>query len=287
MINTVEDIKKLFESLEAVLGAIGNGISIQDISLRILYQNSIHKNLTGDHAGECCFSAYKKRDCACEDCPVVKAFSDGGIHSVKRSAPVNGEMRHFEIIASPLKDSEGNIIAGIEILHDITEFRETVEALEESQKKYRALVDTALVGIFKTNTGGDILYVNDALITMFEFNSAEELMREKVVIRYKDPSDRNVFIEGLRQNGRVQGFETRLITKTGKNKNVLVDAALDGDMISGVLMDITDRIELEHSLQERLKELQDFYDMAVGREMKMVDLKKEVARLKEELEKYR
>ncbi|MBI4848708.1 MAG: PAS domain S-box protein [Nitrospirae bacterium] len=287
MINTVEDIKKLFESLEAVLGAIGNGISIQDASLRILYQNSIHKNLTGDHAGEYCYSAYKKKDCACEDCPVLKAFSDGSIHSVKRSAPVNGEMRHFEIIASPLRDSTGNIIAGIEILHDITEFRKAVEALEESEKKYRALVDTALVGIFKTNSGGDILYVNEALTKMFEFNSTEELLREKVFLRYKNPDDRTVFIEHLRQNGRVQGFETRLITKTGSTKIVLVDAALDRDIISGVLMDITDRIELEHSLQERLKELQDFYDMAVGREMKMVELKKEIARLKEELGKYR
>ena len=40
-------------------------------------------------------------------------------------------------------------------------------------------------------------------------------------------------------------------------------------------------------LKERFKELEEFYDMAVGRELKMVELKEEIERLKEELKRYK
>ncbi|HYA11968.1 MAG TPA: PAS domain-containing protein, partial [Thermodesulfovibrionales bacterium] len=49
------------------------------------------------------------------------------------------------------------------------------KALQESEKKYRDLVNNALVGIYKTNLRGDILYVNKALWRMLEFESQEEM----------------------------------------------------------------------------------------------------------------
>lgn len=43
----------------------------------------------------------------------------------------------------------------------------------------------------------------------------------------------------------------------------------------------------EKELKKRVKELEEFYEMAVGRELRIRDLKEEVEELKEELEKYR
>jgi hypothetical protein len=37
---------------EAVLGAIGDGISIQSTDFRVLYQNQAHKTMVGEHLGE-------------------------------------------------------------------------------------------------------------------------------------------------------------------------------------------------------------------------------------------
>ena len=45
--------------------------------------------------------------------------------------------------------------------------------------------------------------------------------------------------------------------------------------------DISERTKLENELKERVEELEEFYDMAVGRESKMVDLKNEIEALKE------
>jgi PAS domain S-box-containing protein len=59
--------------------------------------------------------------------------------------------------------------------------------------------------------------------------------------------------------------------------------------IKGVIeyvRDITRRKQVEEELQQRVEELEKFYEMAVNRELKMKKLKDEVARLKEELSRY-
>ncbi len=51
-----------------------------------------------------------------------------------------------------------------------------------------------------------------------------------------------------------------------------------------MLTDITGRFGLEKNLKEKVKELEEFYDMAIGRELRMVELKEEIERLREKLE---
>ncbi len=51
--------------------------------------------------------------------------------------------------------------------------------------------------------------------------------------------------------------------------------------------DITEKIEMQIKLKKKVKDLQEFYDMAVNREVKMKELKEEVAKLKSELSQYK
>lgn len=46
------------------------------------------------------------------------------------------------------------------------------------------------------------------------------------------------------------------------------------------------REEAESEVQKRIKELEDFYEMAVGRELRMMELKEEIKELKKELAKF-
>ncbi len=119
---------------EAIIAAIGDGISIQDTDFKILYQNNIHKNFAGDHAGEYCYSGYKKRDFVCEGCPVAMTFKDGGVHVAERSVPTGDGILYFEITASPLMDADGKIAAGIEVVRDVTEDKRLKNQLLHAQK---------------------------------------------------------------------------------------------------------------------------------------------------------
>ena len=105
---------------EAIIAAIGDGISIQDTEYRVLYQNEVHRKLVGDHVGEYCYQAYERKDAVCEGCPVALSFQDGRIHTVERSAPTERGTIHAEITSSLLRDPSGKIVAGIEIARDIT-----------------------------------------------------------------------------------------------------------------------------------------------------------------------
>jgi PAS domain S-box-containing protein len=176
------------------------------------------------------------------------------------------------------------IVFGLLARFTIIESKKAEEALKDSEKKYRNIVDNALVGIYKSNLKGELLYANKTMAKMFEFDSPEEMMQAGVLPRYKNPKDREVIIERLKKIGKINNFEIETITKTGKPKNILVSAVLEGDTLSGMIMDVSERFELERSLKKRVKELEMFYDMAIGREVKMTELKEEIERLKKQPE---
>jgi PAS domain S-box-containing protein len=62
-----------------------------------------------------------------------------------------------------------------------------------------------------------------------------------------------------------------------------------GELVAAVetVSDVTEKFKLEKDLEKRVRELEEFYDMAVGRELRMVELKDEIARLREEQARYR
>ncbi len=169
----------------------------------------------------------------------------------------------------------------------INERRKLFKETQLSEKKYQDLVDNALVGIYKTNLKGNILYANKALAKIFEFESPEKLRQSSILLRYKNPEDREVLIENLKKTGRLDNYELELLTKTGKSIIVLVNATLEGDTLSGMMMDISERRKFESALKDRVEGLEEFYDMAVERELKMIELKDEIKELEEELRKYK
>jgi diguanylate cyclase (GGDEF)-like protein/PAS domain S-box-containing protein len=118
-------------SMREIMDAAGDGISIQDTQFRILYQNQLHKALVGDHLGEYCYKAYQRREQVCEGCHLAQSFSDGKIHRTVQSRVMDDGKFYYEIIASPVKDEQGNIIAGIESVRDVTERRLIEEKLHD------------------------------------------------------------------------------------------------------------------------------------------------------------
>ena len=130
------------------------------------------------------------------------------------------------------------------------------DALQESERKFRDLVDNSLVGIYRTNLEGKIFYINEALVKMLEFDSPEEMMSESVLAYYKDYEDRERLVEILKKVGRVDGFEFDLLTKKNQTRNVLLSAVLDQDVIAGMIMDISERKQAEEALQATHEELE-------------------------------
>ncbi len=131
---------------EAIVAAIGDILSIQDMDYRILYQNQVSKNIAGDHSGEYCYKAYENTDRVCEGCAVAMSFEDGRIHISERIVPADKGILYLEITASPLTDSSGKITAAIEIVRNVTERRRAEDKLKESEARLKEAQRLAHVG---------------------------------------------------------------------------------------------------------------------------------------------
>jgi PAS domain-containing protein len=66
---------------------------------------------------------------------------------------------------------------------------------------FRNLVDNALTGIIDNTLEGKILFVNQALARMFEFESPQQMQAEGTLLRWCDPERRKAFISRLKQQG--------------------------------------------------------------------------------------
>ena len=271
-----------------ILDAVGDGVSIQDTEFKIVFQNQVHINIVGDHLGKYCYEAYRRRQQVCEGCPIAESFLDGGVHTVSRRATINNKALYFDITASPIRDSEGKIVAGIEIVRNITEHRQAEETLVESEKKYRGLVESSPDMIFTTDREtGKIIDVNESVCRLLGYGREEiigTVSGGRVVPIQRN--DYNSEFNKLRETGSYSG-EYEIIKKDGSTIFVEVRGVAFDHYLFAIGRDITQRKKFEEEVKDRVKELESFYEMAIGRETKMMKLKREIEKLREELATYK
>jgi PAS domain-containing protein len=248
---------------QAIIAAMGDGISIQDADFRILFQNQKHKDLVGDHRGEFCYAAYQHGDRICEGCPVALSYRDGGIHTVERSAVTDNGTLFAEITASSVRDADGRIVAGIEIVRNITGRKRTEDALRDSEKKYRDLVDTALV-VYRTTVSGTFTRIKR--LHMLGYDSAEHDSCGKAA-----PLQQTGTAEALLSccSSGVTNFELELKTRSGGTKYVLISATLDNGTLSGMLLDITERKHAEEFVKNVLEAVDEAF-VVIGRDFRIL-----------------
>ncbi len=150
--------------------------------------------------------------------------------------------------------SEGRYIA---YCIDVSPYKEAEIALKRSEENYRKFIDNSVIGVFKTNIKGEILFVNDAVVRIFGFGSREELIGSSVLTHYLHPPKREGLVELLKKNKSVNDLNAEFMTKTGETVVVSLSAVLDGDEISGMFMDITEKVKAEKLLIELNEKLLD------------------------------
>jgi PAS domain S-box-containing protein len=166
--NALAEVKEEKLRTEGILAAIADAISIQDVDFRILYQNQAHINLTGNHTGEYCYRAYRGKDHVCENCHLSLSFRDGKIYTNEQSRPTDNGTYYYEIKSSPLKNSKGEIIAGIEAVRDITQRKRTEELIKQSKKDWESTFDTI----------EDMITIHDKDFNIIRANRAAQKLHE-------------------------------------------------------------------------------------------------------------
>lgn len=142
-------------------------------------------------------------------------------------------------------------IAG-DIIISALERERAEQALQESERKFRAVFENAPIGIYRTSPDGRILMANPALIQMMGYSSFEELSKinlEKEGVKRGYP--RRQFQELIGQEGELRNLETVWIRPDGIKVHVRENAkairAEDGSLLyyEGTIEDITERKRAE------------------------------------------
>jgi signal transduction histidine kinase len=139
-IKAFSDAAKLLRAksnvLESILASIGDGLSIQDMDMHIVYQNKFIIDNFGSNIGEYCYKVYEKRDQPCDGCPVIAATNSGQpCKALRVGTTKHGEKFRFENVATALRDDKGRIIAGVEVIRMVEDREQALEKLEESLKE--------------------------------------------------------------------------------------------------------------------------------------------------------
>lgn len=125
----LKDKEKLFDTM---MDAVGDLISIQDLNMRIVYQNKAMKKTMGSHEKEYCYEMYEKRDSVCDGCPIVETFKTGRVaKSLRTGILPDGTPNRFEVVAAVLKNAQGKVTAGIEIVRDVEEKERALDELKK------------------------------------------------------------------------------------------------------------------------------------------------------------
>ncbi|HWR89476.1 MAG TPA: PAS domain S-box protein [Dissulfurispiraceae bacterium] len=251
---------------EAIVAAIGDGISIQDRSFKVLYQNRIHKQIVeGDKSGEHCYAAYANSDRVCEECPLALSFEDGEIHTLEKRAYREEGILYVEIKASPIRDGDGSIIGGIEVVRDITERKVVQERLQESEERFRSIFDDGPLGMIISDPNHRVLKVNRAFCEMLGYSEEEVVGRgiEELTFPEDIKKGENPAAQALRGESPLFRLEKRFVRKNGESFWVNLTATVIKDRRGkvlyaiGMIEEITNRKAAEQEREQLISRLKE------------------------------
>jgi PAS domain S-box-containing protein len=161
-----------------------------------------------------------------------------------------GNTHFVQYSAAPIK-KDGQVIGLTGIVRDVTEVKRAVEDLQESEERYRSLMETAEELMFVVDKkGGTVIDVNEAVVSTLGY-ARDELIGSKAGARVVH-SQKKEFRSELKKHiidGKFSG-EYELRKKDGSSVFVEISGSAFGDYLFAVARDITERKKVINALKE-------------------------------------
>jgi PAS domain S-box-containing protein len=217
-----------------------------------------------------------------------KGLAEGEFQRVRK----DGSRFIASVVVTRRNDSSGNAIGYLLMSTDITEKKQSEEKLRYASQYARSLIESSLDPLVTISPDGKITDVNEATIRVTGV-PREQLIGTDFSNYFTEPDKAREGYQQVFAKGFVTDYPLTIRHRDGRLTDVLYNASIYRDTRGEVLgvfaaaRDVTARKRVEEELAEqrrreldRLAELEKFQKLTVGRELKMVELKKEIEELR-------
>lgn len=180
--------------------------------------------------------------------------------------------------------------AGLVYIREITERKRMEDALRKSEAQKQALLDGSPDMIILLDTDLKVLWANSTALSMNPDCIGQLCYRAFPGI--EEPCDGCPIIRAIETGKNETSIIHHKAIEGTKGESYWEDVGVpmkdgNGNVIEVIKIarDITDRVKKENELNRKNKELEGFNSLAVGRELKMVELKRRINSLLEELDR--
>ena len=172
----------------------------------------------------------------------------------------DGSMISLEMSTSLMRDSSGEPIGFRGILRDITERKEAEKALQESEEKYRTILENIEDGYYEVDMNGNLTFFNDSLCKLYG-RARDELMGKNLREFTNSENAKagyEVFNRVNTTGKRAKGIDWEILRKDGTKRYVEPSVSPIRDSkgqqvgFRGILRDITERKQMDEKIRKLL-----------------------------------
>lgn len=151
-----ESLRLSEEKYKNVIDSIGVGITLISPNMKILSINSHVKRCFPNidfSKNPICYQTFvdPPRESACDGCPVTLTFDDGKVHESTLDMSWGQEKRVNKVVSSPLKDKNGIIIGAVTVVEDITQRKQSENALRDLNENLEQKIKERSIDLEKAN----------------------------------------------------------------------------------------------------------------------------------------
>jgi PAS domain S-box-containing protein len=136
---SLESSQNRLDLIENVMSGISDWVRVINKDYTVTYQNPSMLNAMGDITGKTCYQSLGIPS-RCPECPLESAAEGGSPRRIELTLGLNT----YSVVCSPVKDPGGSVNAVIELMQNISEFKQLQEAIREKSEILEAVNESVI-----------------------------------------------------------------------------------------------------------------------------------------------
>jgi len=251
-------LKSALDDLQDTLDAMNDAVYVVDLQGKVARCNLALAKLLGkpisEIVGHSCFQVVHGTSGRIQACLLERAIQSR--HRETLIVPL--KERWLQVVVDPLLDEDDNVMAGVHVLSDVTERRQSEDALQREDHLLSVIVNRGGAWVVVTDAEGHIVRLNQTAEQASGYTLAEvegKLLWDAFVPPEEAEPLKGVF-DSLRDGHFASDFENTWVVKDGSRRRIAwshtavldPNGALEFVAASGV--DVTEPRRREAALQE-------------------------------------